>query len=102
LPPTSPRPLSRWERELAQAQARLDLLNARIAPLQAEIAQLTRQFWVEKARVKENKYDLSASRYRQVEADDVYYEEPQVTLERIRKLEEICLSSLDELQGMVG
>jgi hypothetical protein len=41
-----------------------------MAPLRAEIDQLNRQFWVTKAQVKANKYDLSASRYRQVEQDE--------------------------------
>ena len=51
-----------------------------MTPLQTEINQLTRQFWVTKEQVKANKYDLSASRYRQVEQDEEYYEEPKVTL----------------------
>jgi len=34
-----------------------------------------------------NKYDLSASRYRQVEQDKEFYEEPKVTLDRLRQLE---------------
>ena len=38
--------------------------------------------------MKANKYDLSASRYRQVEQDEEFYEEPQVTLERQAKLED--------------
>jgi type I restriction enzyme M protein len=37
---------------------------------------------VTKEQVKANKYDLSASRYRQVDADAVYHEKPSVTLER--------------------
>ena len=39
-----------------------------------------------KEQVKANKYDLSASRYRQVEQDEEYYEKPQVTLERLLEL----------------
>ena len=38
--------------------------------------------------MKANKYDLSASRYRQVDADAVYHEKPSVTLERLARLEE--------------
>jgi type I restriction enzyme S subunit len=37
--------------------------------------------------VKAKKYDLSASRYRQVEQDEYFYEEPKVTLKRLRHLE---------------
>lgn len=66
-------------------------LNEQIAPLQKEIDQLTRQFWVTKAKVQSHKYDLSASRYRQVEADETFYEEPNVTLERLSLLESVIM-----------
>ena len=46
-----------------------------------------REFWVGKDQVKANKHDLSASRYRQVEQDEEFYEEPRVTLERLQQLE---------------
>ncbi len=85
------------ETELAAAQARLAELDARIAPLQAEIDQLSRQFWVSKDQVKANKYDLSASRYRQVEADDAYHEKPPITLERLARLEQVMLDEIGEL-----
>ena len=63
-----------------KAEAELAELQSRMTPLQTEINQLTRQFWVTKDQVKANKYDLSASRYRQVEQDEEFYEEPHVTL----------------------
>ena len=87
--------------ELDAAQARLAELDTRIAPLQAEIEQLSRQFWVTKAQVKANKYDLSASRYRQVEADDGYYERPEVTLERLAQLEQVMANEIGELRKML-
>jgi type I restriction enzyme M protein len=70
-----------------QAESELADLQAKIAPLQQEINQLGRQFWVSKDQVKANNYDLSASRYRQVEQDEMFYEEPEVTLKRLRHLE---------------
>lgn len=73
-------------------QKKLDELNARIAPLQAQLEQLTRHFWVTKDRVKENKYDLSASRYREAVQDEAYFEMPQVTMERLLRLEGIMAS----------
>jgi len=77
-------------------------LQSRMTPLQTEINQLTRQFWVTKEQVKANKYDLSASRYRQVEQDEEFYEEPKVTLKRLRQLEAAATGEIDALQGMMA
>ena len=52
-----------------EAEAELAELQSRIAPLEKEINQLTRQFWVTKEQVAAQNYDLSASRYRQVEQE---------------------------------
>jgi hypothetical protein len=49
---------------------------ARIAPPEKEINQLTRQFRVTKDQVLAEKHDLSASRYRHVEQEEVFYEKP--------------------------
>jgi type I restriction enzyme M protein len=83
--------------ELAAAQARLAELETRLAPLQAEMDQLSRQFWVSKARVRANKYDLSASRYRPLQADQAYTEKPQVTLERLARLEQVMTEEIQFL-----
>jgi len=48
-----------------------------------------------------NKYDLSASRYRQVEQDEAYYESPQVTMQRLLELEEIMKATIEDMQGMM-
>lgn len=77
-------------------------LEARLAPLQSQIDRLSRQFWVSKAQVKGNKYDLSASRYRLTEQDEAYYEAPRVTLERLMELEQLMLSEAKDLQELVG
>jgi type I restriction enzyme M protein len=81
-----------------KAEAELAELQSRITPLQTEINQLTRQFWVTKEQVKANKYDLSASRYRQVEQDEEFYEEPRVTLDRLRQLEIAAMGEVSALQ----
>ena len=89
------------QQALEQVQAQLDELQGEIAPLQAEVNQLNRQFWVTKDQVKANKYDLSASRYRQIEQDPVCYESPQVTLERLLKLEHVMAAEAAELQQLL-
>lgn len=85
-----------------KAETELAELQSRIAPLQTEINQLTRQFWVTKEQVKAYKYDLSASRYRQVEQDEEFYEEPKVTLKRLRQLEATATGEVTILEEMVG
>jgi type I restriction enzyme M protein len=81
-----------------KAEAELAELQSRMTPLQTEINQLTRQFWVTKDRVKANKYDLSASRYRQVEQDEEFYELPRVTLDRLAQLEAVAAGEVAVLK----
>jgi type I restriction enzyme M protein len=77
-------------------------LEEQITPIQKEIDQLGNQFWVTKAEVTENKYDLSASRYRKIDPDETFYEEPDVTLERLMKLEEITKEETENLLRTVN
>lgn len=72
-------------------------LNERIAPIQKEIDQLGNQFWADKKQIQDNKYDLSASRYRQLEADETFYEDPNITLERLITLEDIMKEETKDL-----
>jgi type I restriction enzyme M protein len=90
-PMTAPTPCQKAEAKLAD-------LQERIAPLQAEINQLGRQFWVDKEQVVGNKYDLSASRYRDVEQDDKFFEKPAITLKRLIALQERAAKAIAELQ----
>ena len=83
-------------------KADLATLEARIGPLQSQIDRLSRQFWVTKAQVVAHKYDLSASRYRQAEQDEAYYEVPHVTMERLLELERVMSEEIRMLQGMAG
>jgi len=87
--------------ELSSAQTRLATLQSKIENPQSELDRLTRQFWVTKEQVKANKYDLSASRYRQVDADAVYHEMPSVTLERLSRLEQVMIDEIKELTSIL-
>src|SRR5207244_4444481 len=84
-----------------KAEVELAELQSRMTPLQTEINQLTRQFWVTKDQVKAKKYDLSASRYRQVEQDEEFYEQPPVTLKRLRQLEAVATAQVTALDAML-
>lgn len=72
-------------------------LEERIAPIQKEIDQLGNQFWVRKTDVQAKKYDLSATPYRQIDADETFYEEPQVTMERLLQLEQASSANIKSL-----
>lgn len=86
---------------LEVAQRKDTDLQTQIHPLQAEINRLTRQFWVTKEQVRAHNYDLSASRYRQIEQDAAYYESPQVTIERLLRLEEVMISTVEEVRELL-
>jgi type I restriction enzyme M protein len=71
-----------------KAETELAELQASIAPLEEEINQLGRQFWVDKKEVVANKYELSSHLYRQIEQEEQFFEKPAVTLQRLTKLEQ--------------
>lgn len=81
-----------------RAEVELTELQSRIIPLQKEINQLTRQFWVTKDQVKTSKYDLSASRYRQVEQEEEFFEKLHITLERLMQLEAVATTEVTALK----
>ena len=85
-----------------EAETELAELNERIAPLEKEINQLGRQFWVAKDQVGAENFDLSASRYRHVEQEEVFYEKPGVTLERLRQLGKTAGSYVASLEKMLA
>jgi len=84
---------------LNTALAELDTLYTDLTPLKARIDAYTRFFWVSKQQVKTNKYDLSASRYREVQQDEVFYEDPRITAERIKTLEKHISEGMDKILG---
>lgn len=84
-----------------RAEAEFAELQSCMTPLQTEINQLSRQFWVSKDQVRANKYDLCASKYRRVEQDEEFYEEPGVTLERLARLEVVAVDEIAVLKRMM-
>lgn len=81
---------------------KLSELSAQIEPLQRELDQLTRQFSVPRSRVAAHKYDLSASRYRQNDHDETFYDEPQITLDRLLALETFMAQEARELKELMN
>ncbi len=61
-----------------------------------------RAFFVPASEIRENKFDLSINRYKEVAYEEVQYEPPKVILKKLRKLEKEISKDLDELEGMLG
>jgi len=60
-----------------------------------------KSFLVPVEEIRENGYDLSINRYKEIVYDEVEYEEPEVIIEKIRRLEEDILLGLDEIEKLV-
>ena len=58
-------------------------------------------FFVSKEEIVKNDYDLSINRYKEIEYDEVEYEEPVVILEKIQEKEENINSCLIDLRGLL-
>lgn len=86
---------------LAADKAKVETLQAQIAPLQMEINQLSRQFWVKKKDIQEHGYDLSASCYRQGKQDEAYYEKVEITAKRLMELEKLMILEINELNSIL-
>lgn len=52
-------------------------------------------------KIKKTKYNLSISRYKQADREEVEYEEPEVLIENVSRLEEEIAKELKKLKGMM-
>jgi type I restriction enzyme M protein len=59
-------------------------------------------FFVPKAEIADNKYDLSLNRYKEIVHEEVKYDPPEKILARLKKLEAEITRELEELEGMLG
>jgi type I restriction enzyme M protein len=59
-------------------------------------------FFVPAEEIRENKYDLSINRYKEIVYEEVEYEPPKVILGKLRDLEKEIGKELDELEAMLG
>ena len=62
----------------------------------------SKAFFVPKKEIKENAYDLSINRYKEIEYEEVEYEPPKVILGKLKSLEDEIRADLDALEGMLG
>ena len=61
-----------------------------------------RAFFVPVEEIRENKYDLSLNRYKEVPYEEVVYDPPKVILARLKDIEREIGEGLGELEGMIG
>lgn len=53
------------------------------------------------SEIKENGYDLSISRYKEIEYEEVQYEKPEVIIRKIETLESEIQKGLNDLKGLL-
>lgn len=58
-------------------------------------------FYVPFDEVKENNYDLSISRYKEIEYEEIEYDPPEVIIKKIEGIEKQILQNLDELKELL-
>ncbi|NFM29831.1 SAM-dependent DNA methyltransferase [Clostridium botulinum] len=58
-------------------------------------------FLVPVDEIRENNYDLSINKYKEIEYEEVVYDEPKVILERVKKLEEEISQGIEELEELL-
>jgi type I restriction enzyme M protein len=59
-------------------------------------------FFVPKAEIVNEGYDLSMSKFKEDVFEEVSYESPKVILEKLKGLEKEIGKGLEELTGMIG
>jgi type I restriction enzyme M protein len=58
-------------------------------------------FFVPFSEIKDNGYDLSISKYKEIEYEEVQYEKPEVIIEKIADLEDKIKTNVNELKNML-
>ncbi|QWI59155.1 type I restriction-modification system subunit M [Bacillus mycoides] len=70
--------------------------------IEKERKRTEQSFFVPVEEIIENGYDLSINCYKEIEYEEVQYEDPKVILAHIKKLEEEIMEGIKELEGMIG
>ncbi|MBK5240247.1 class I SAM-dependent DNA methyltransferase [Clostridium sp.] len=69
---------------------------------EADRKRTEQSFLVPVEEIRDNGYDLSINKYKEIEYEDVVYEAPSIILKRIKRLEEEISAGLEELERMIG
>ena len=68
---------------------------------EAERKRTEKSFFVPKAEIVGNGYDLSINKYKETEHAEVEYERPEVILEKVEKMENFIMKGMAELRSML-
>ncbi|MDY2881926.1 MAG: class I SAM-dependent DNA methyltransferase, partial [Romboutsia timonensis] len=81
----------------------IDDIVERFANLDKEVdrKRTEQSFFVDVEEIRENNYDLSINKYKEIEYEEVVYDEPSVILGRIKQLEDEITKGLEELERML-
>jgi type I restriction enzyme M protein len=72
-----------------------------ISPKRKSPAKGEKWFWVDVKEIRDNKYDLSLSRYKPVEYEEVRYEPPQAILAKTTALEAEIAGEIKEIEKLL-
>lgn len=59
-------------------------------------------FWVDVKEIRENKYDLSVSKYKEVQHEEFQYDSPVVIAEKVLKMEDEIISEIQAIKGLLS
>jgi len=62
----------------------------------------SKAFFVPVQEIRDNKYDLSINRYKEIVYEEENYDPPKEILSRMKKLEAEIMKDMEELEGMLG
>ena len=81
----------------------IDDIVARFNNLDGEVdrKRTEQSFFVNVEEIRENNYDLSINKYKEIEYEEVVYDAPEVILERMKKLEYEIVKGIYELEEML-
>jgi len=80
-----------------------DLLNSwKNRDPKKDIDRTDKIFFVHADEIRENKYDLSINRYKEIVYEEEVYDPPKEILARMKELEKEILVEMEELEGMLG
>jgi type I restriction enzyme M protein len=57
--------------------------------------------WVDIEEIKKNKYDLSISRYKLMEYEEIEYDKPEVIMEKVLKLEKEIEKEITDIKKVL-